>query len=124
MKVRSTSPSAICAAVGPFVRSRGQFFVGIDVLGDYLTEINVTSPTGMQEINRLENLTGDATMQAKFFDALTNLGLSAPQPQQPPQRGQQTPQQPQSNSNYPSGMQPEVSVFEQLKAGDALFGKN
>ncbi len=61
---------AICAAVGPFVRSRGQFFVGIDVLGDYLTEINVTSPTGMQEINRLENLTGDATMQAKFWAAL------------------------------------------------------
>ena len=61
---------AICAAVGPFVRSRGQFFVGLDVLGDYLTEINVTSPTGMQEINRLENLTDDATMQAKFWAAL------------------------------------------------------
>ena len=60
----------ICAAVGPFVRSRGQFFVGLDVLGDYLTEINVTSPTGMQEINRLENLTGESTMQAKFWSAL------------------------------------------------------
>ena len=65
----------ICAAVGPFVRSRGQFFVGLDVLGDYLTEINVTSPTGMQEINRLENLTGESTMQAKFWSALeTRLG--------------------------------------------------
>ncbi len=61
---------AIAAAVGPFVRSRGQFFVGLDVLGDYLTEINVTSPTGMQEINRLEHLAGDATMQAKFWSAL------------------------------------------------------
>lgn len=60
----------ICARVGPFLRSRGQFFVGLDVLGDYLTEINVTSPTGMQEINRLEQLEGDATMQAKFWSAL------------------------------------------------------
>ena len=60
----------ICAAVGPYLRARGMLFVGIDVLGDYLTEINVTSPTGMQEINRLGGLTGDATMQAKFWDAL------------------------------------------------------
>jgi glutathione synthase len=58
--------------VGPFLRERGQFFVGLDVLGDYLTEINVTSPTGMQEINRLENLTDDATMQAKFWTALAD----------------------------------------------------
>ena len=61
---------AICAAVGPYLRDRGQFFVGIDVLGPYLTEINVTSPTGMQEINRLGNLDGDATMQAKFWDGV------------------------------------------------------
>ena len=60
----------ICARVGPFLRKRGQFFAGLDVLGDYLTEINVTSPTGMQEINRLEGLTGDNTMQAKFWAAL------------------------------------------------------
>lgn len=60
----------ICARVGPFLRERGQFFAGLDVLGDCLTEINVTSPTGMQEINRLEQLTGDATMQAKFWSAL------------------------------------------------------
>lgn len=69
----------ICAAVGPYVRSRGQLFVGIDVLGDYLTEINVTSPTGMQEVNRLGGLTGDATMQAKFWDALERrIAKSAP----------------------------------------------
>lgn len=60
----------ICAAVGPFVRERGQFLVGIDVLGEFLTEINVTSPTGMQEINRLGSLSGDDTMQAKFWAAL------------------------------------------------------
>jgi glutathione synthase len=45
---------AICAAIGPTLRERGLVFVGIDVIGDYLTEINVTSPTGIQEINRLD----------------------------------------------------------------------
>jgi imidazolonepropionase-like amidohydrolase len=63
------------------------------------------------------------TVYPGFFDALTNLGLSAPQPQQPQQRGQQT-QTSQSNSNYPTGMQPENSVFDQLKAGDAQFETN
>jgi glutathione synthase len=43
----------ICHAIGPALRERGLIFVGIDVIGDYLTEINVTSPTGIQEINRL-----------------------------------------------------------------------
>jgi glutathione synthase len=40
------------------------------VIGGHLTEINVTSPTGMQEINRLQGLTGGDTMQARFWDAL------------------------------------------------------
>jgi len=44
----------ICAAIGPTLRDKGLIFVGIDVIGDYLTEINVTSPTGIQEINRLD----------------------------------------------------------------------
>ncbi len=60
----------ICATVGPYVRARGQFFVGLDILGDYLTEINVTSPTGMQEVNRLEQRSDDATTQAQFWAAL------------------------------------------------------
>ncbi|EEE38569.1 glutathione synthase [Rhodobacteraceae bacterium KLH11] len=42
----------ICAAIGPLLKERGQVFVGIDVIGDYLTEINVTSPTGIQELER------------------------------------------------------------------------
>ena len=46
----------ICAAIGPTLKERGLVFVGIDVIGDYLTEINVTSPTGIQEINRLDNV--------------------------------------------------------------------
>jgi glutathione synthase len=44
----------ICAAIGPVLREKGQVFVGIDVIGDWLTEINVTSPTGIQELERFE----------------------------------------------------------------------
>ena len=43
----------ICAAIGPELRRRGLLFVGVDIIGDYLTEINVTSPTGIREIQRL-----------------------------------------------------------------------
>ncbi|WP_412506117.1 glutathione synthase [Roseovarius sp. SYSU LYC5161] len=46
----------ICAAIGPLLRERGQVFVGIDVIGNYLTEINVTSPTGIQELERFDNI--------------------------------------------------------------------
>ena len=45
----------ICEAISPYLKSKGLFFVGIDVIGKYLTEINVTSPTGIREINRLNN---------------------------------------------------------------------
>jgi glutathione synthase len=44
----------ICSAIGPTLREKGQIFVGIDVIGDYLTEINVTSPTGIQELERFD----------------------------------------------------------------------
>lgn len=44
----------ICAAIGPTLKEKGQIFVGIDVIGDYLTEINVTSPTGIQELERFD----------------------------------------------------------------------
>jgi glutathione synthase len=46
----------ICEAIGPALVERGLVFVGIDVIGDYLTEINVTSPTGIQEINALDGI--------------------------------------------------------------------
>ena len=46
----------ICAAIGPELKKRGMIFVGIDVIGDYLTEINVTSPTGLQEIARFDGV--------------------------------------------------------------------
>ena len=44
----------ICARIGPHLRDHGLIFVGIDVIGDYLTEINVTSPTGLQELARFD----------------------------------------------------------------------
>jgi glutathione synthase len=44
----------ICARIGPTLRDNGQIFVGIDVIGDWLTEINVTSPTGIQELERFD----------------------------------------------------------------------
>ena len=43
----------ICRTVAPFLRRDGLYFVGLDIIGDYLTEVNVTSPTGVQEIDRL-----------------------------------------------------------------------
>ncbi|MCI5110987.1 MAG: glutathione synthase [Marivita sp.] len=46
----------ICARIGPLLREKGQVFVGIDVIGSYLTEINVTSPTGMQELERFDGI--------------------------------------------------------------------
>jgi len=56
----------ICAAIGPELKNRGMIFVGIDVIGGYMTEINVTSPTGLQEINRFD----DACLEADIWDAI------------------------------------------------------
>ncbi len=56
----------ICEQVGPVLRERGVLFAGLDVIGDFLTEINVTSPTGMQELKKLAGLDVAATL----FDAL------------------------------------------------------
>jgi glutathione synthase len=47
----------ICDFLGPILLERKLYFVGLDFIGDYLTEINVTSPTGIQEVNRLEGKT-------------------------------------------------------------------
>ncbi|HRJ61496.1 MAG TPA: glutathione synthase [Azospirillaceae bacterium] len=55
----------ICAKIGPELSKRGLVFVGIDVIGDFLTEINVTSPTGIQEINRLSG----TKIEALLWDA-------------------------------------------------------
>ncbi len=54
----------ICAAIGPVLKEKGQVFVGIDVIGDWLTEINVTSPTGLQELERFDGINGAALIWA------------------------------------------------------------
>jgi glutathione synthase len=46
----------ICRALAPDLRRRGLYFVGLDVIGGYLTEVNVTSPTGIEEINALDEI--------------------------------------------------------------------
>jgi glutathione synthase len=56
----------ICTALGPVLKDQGLIFVGIDVIGDYLTEINVTSPTGIQEINRLDG----KQLEKQVWDAI------------------------------------------------------
>ncbi|HEY1795613.1 MAG TPA: glutathione synthase [Stellaceae bacterium] len=56
----------ICATIGPHLKAQGLIFVGIDVLGDYITEINVTSPTGIQEIGRLDG----TNLAADIWDAI------------------------------------------------------
>jgi glutathione synthase len=56
----------ICAAIGPSLKERGFILVGIDVIGDYMTEINVTSPTGIREVKRF----GGADIAALFWDAV------------------------------------------------------
>jgi len=56
----------ICARIGPLLREKGQVFVGIDVIGDYLTEINVTSPTGIQELERFDGV----NIAARIWEAI------------------------------------------------------
>jgi len=56
----------ICAAIGPLLRERGLIFAGIDVIGGYLTEINVTSPTGIQELERFDG----TNTAALYWDAV------------------------------------------------------
>ncbi|HYC73472.1 glutathione synthase [Brevundimonas sp.] len=58
----TTRDLEICAAIGPTLRERGLIFVGIDVIGDWLTEINVTSPTGAQQLKRFTGVDAAALM--------------------------------------------------------------
>jgi glutathione synthase len=80
-KVQETSLSErdqeICEALGPRLREMGLLFVGIDTIGPYLTEINVTSPTGIREINRL---TG-ACLERLLTDAVAARVRIAQEPQ-------------------------------------------
>ena len=56
----------LCETIGPELKRLGLIFVGIDVIGDYLTEINVTSPTGLQQINRFDGV----CLEAQIWDCI------------------------------------------------------
>jgi glutathione synthase len=60
----------ICAQVGPVLREKGLLFVGLDVIGDYLTEINVTSPTCIRELDRQYGLHISAGLMDAIADRL------------------------------------------------------
>lgn len=60
----------ITDVIGPVLRDQGLLFVGIDVIGTQLTEINVTSPTGLMQANALLNLDGRRRLEHKIWDAL------------------------------------------------------
>jgi len=62
----SDADKRICAEVGPVLRERGVLFAGIDVIGDYMTEVNVTSPTGIRELDRQFDL----NIAGLMFDAI------------------------------------------------------
>ncbi len=62
----SARDQEICDAVGPVLRDAGVLFAGIDVIGDYLTEVNVTSPTGIRELDKQFDL----NIAGLMFDAI------------------------------------------------------
>jgi glutathione synthase len=56
----------ICQKVGPILKEKGILFAGLDIIGDYLTEVNVTSPTGIRELDNIY----DDNISARLFDAI------------------------------------------------------
>jgi len=62
----SETDRRICAEVGPVLRDQGVLFAGIDVIGDFMTEVNVTSPTGIRELDR----EFDLNIAGLMFDAI------------------------------------------------------
>jgi glutathione synthase len=65
----SAADRSICEIVGPVLRDAGVLFAGIDVIGDYLTEVNVTSPTGIRELDQQFDL----NIAGLLFDAIENV---------------------------------------------------
>jgi glutathione synthase len=59
----------ICETIGPALRARGLLFVGIDVIGDYITEINVTSPTGIRAVKNV----GGPDIAAMIWDKIEEI---------------------------------------------------
>jgi glutathione synthase len=69
----------ICERLGPALRARGLLFVGIDVIGGFLTEINVTSPTGIRAVSRF----GGPDIAARIWDQIEAKRTATPQPSGP-----------------------------------------
>jgi glutathione synthase len=65
----SAADMAICERIGPVLRDAGVLFAGIDIIGDYLTEVNITSPTGIREIDKQFDL----NIAGLLFDAIEEL---------------------------------------------------
>ena len=63
----------LCNEVGPTLRDKGVLFAGLDVIGDYLTEINVTSPTGIRELDRQYDIEVAAMLLEAIDRKLTDL---------------------------------------------------
>ena len=64
----------LCAIIGPELKRRGLLFVGIDVIGEYLTEINVTSPTGAQQLKRFTGVDAAAVLWDRIDGICANGG--------------------------------------------------
>ena len=71
----TTRQREICETLGPILREKGLLFIGLDVIGDYLTEINITSPTGMVQMNKLN----DTKLEADLWDAIERRVISRKQ---------------------------------------------
>jgi glutathione synthase len=69
----------ICERLGPALRARGLLFVGIDVIGGFLTEINVTSPTGIRAVSRF----GGPDIAARIWDQIEAKRSAPPRPSSP-----------------------------------------
>jgi glutathione synthase len=67
----------LCGQVGPTLRAKGVMFAGLDVIGDYLTEINVTSPTGIRELDRQFGIDIAAKLIAAIGGKLRDTGRAA-----------------------------------------------
>ena len=67
-KILNKRESEICEALSEELKKKELILVGLDIIGDYLTEINVTSPTGVQEISKFDNF----NISAKFWDSVEN----------------------------------------------------
>jgi glutathione synthase len=59
----------LCSIIGPKLKEAGMVFVGLDIIGDYVTEINVTSPTGIRELNKKH----DADVGGRLINAIAGI---------------------------------------------------